>query len=88
MRLRCRTSAACSGATSRETPETVASPIPTERLQNAEMAATSIAETPAVAYRRKRIAAPVNAANPSVWPNEYAMNEVNTMRPYAIFLPR
>ena len=44
--------------------------MPIERLQKAEMVATSIAVTPAVAYSRKRIAAPVKAANPSVWPNE------------------
>ena len=41
-----------------------------ERLQKAEIVATSIAVTPAVAYNLKRIAAPVNAAKPNVWPNE------------------
>jgi hypothetical protein len=66
----------------------IASPMPIERLQKAETVATSIAVTPAVAYRRNRIAAPVKAANPSVCPNEYAMKDVKTMRPYAIFLLR
>ena len=51
-------------------PSTVASPMPVDRLQKAETVATSIAVTPAVAYSRKRIAAPVKAAKPSVWPNE------------------
>ncbi len=44
----------------------VASPMPSERLQNAEIVATSTAVRPAVAYSRKRIAPPVKAANPSV----------------------
>jgi len=34
------------------------------------MVATSMALMQAVAYRRKRIAAPVKAANPSVCPKE------------------
>ena len=44
--------------------------MPSDRLQKAEMVATSMAVTPAVAYRRKRMAAPVKAAKPSVWPKE------------------
>ena len=44
-----------------------------ERLANAAMVATSTAVTPALAYRRKRIAPPVKAAKPSVWPKELAM---------------
>ena len=62
--------AVCVGARNSEAPETVASPMPSERLQKAVMVATSMAVMPALAYNRKRIAAPVKAANPSVWPNE------------------
>ena len=36
----------------------VASPMPMDRLQNAEIVATSMAVMRALAYRRKRIAAP------------------------------
>ena len=52
--------AACSGDSSSDSPEMVARPIPSDRLQKAVTVATSIAVSPAVTYRRKRMAAPVN----------------------------
>jgi hypothetical protein len=48
----------------------VASPMPSERLQNAVTVATSMALMPAVTYRRKRMALPVTTAKPSVCPKE------------------
>ena len=58
------------GVTNSERPVSVVSPMPIERLQKAEIVATSIAVTLAVEYNLKRMAAPVKAANPRVWPNE------------------
>ena len=55
--------------------------MPIERLANAAMVATSTAVTPALAYRRKRIAPPVKAEKPSVWPKALAMKQVKTIRP-------
>jgi hypothetical protein len=56
--------------TNSETPVSVVSPIPMDRLQKAEIVATSTAVTLAVEYNLKRMAAPVKAANPRVWPKE------------------
>ena len=62
--------AACPGDSSSDSPEMVARPIPSDRLQKAVTVATSIALSPAVTYRRKRMAAPVKTAKPSVCPKE------------------
>jgi hypothetical protein len=44
--------------------------MPKDTLQKTDTIATSIAETRAVAYRRKRIAVCVKAEKPSVWLKE------------------
>ena len=62
--------AAFEAARSSDRPDTVASPMPKDRLQKPVRVATSMAPRPAVAYSRKRIAAPVKAAKPSVCPKE------------------